>query len=138
MENLELYLSIAATIFGLFLSTITFLVKFIKNANTKKTLINFLNTLETIYPFIEEAEKFINYTGEEKKAYVMTKITQHNINNKTKVDQSKISDTIDELVRFTKQVNVKKTKQTENVNLDAKNNLEIKYSPNNELQKLYK
>ena len=125
MEDLELYLSIAATIFGLLVSTLTFLTKFIKCAKAKRIAEELLQITQDIIPFIEEAEKFIHYTGKEKKAYVMTKATQLVINNKMKVNQEKISSTIDELVSLTKQVNI--------ANLSSLGNI----SSQKELQRLH-
>lgn len=131
MEDLELYLSIAATTFGLLISTLTFLTKFIKNAKAKKTLENLMRISQEIIPYIEEAESFLNYSGVEKKAYVMTKVTQLAISNKMKFDHEAISKTVDELVRLTKEVNVRN-------NIKKENNISfITYSPEKELGKLH-
>ena len=62
---------------------------------------------KNIIPFIVEAEKFINYTGIEKKNYVMTRLNQYAIANDIKFDQEEISNKIEELVELTKQVNKK-------------------------------
>lgn len=135
MENLELYLSVAATILGLFVSTITFLIKLIKKSKLKKVFEDIVLIMENIIPFIEEAERFIHYTGEEKKAYVMTKATQIIINKKMKVNLNDVSDKIDELISLTKQVNIKNVNRTDGT-YNENNLLRTNYNPSNELMKL--
>jgi len=107
LENLEIFISLGAAILGLFISTLTFLSKFIKNAKAKKTAQNIIKITQDIIPFIKEAEKFIHYTGSEKKNYVLIKALRLVIDNKMKVNENTISDTIDELVRLTKEVNIR-------------------------------
>lgn len=139
MEDLELYLSVAATILGLLVSTLTFLTKFIKSAKEKRIAEELLQLTQDLMPFIEEAEKFIHFTGVEKKAYVMTKATQLVINNKMKVSQGKISDTIDGLVRLTKEVNVRisDTKEKTFVLPEINSHTTGTYIPTKELQKIH-
>ena len=49
----------------------------------------------------------MNYSGAEKKEYVMTKINQYALENHIKFNQEEISKRIEELVALTKEVNVK-------------------------------
>ena len=63
------------------ITTVTFLTKFIKSAKGKKTAENILKISGVIEQFIKEAEKFVNYTGAEKKAYVMAQATSFDSNN---------------------------------------------------------
>ena len=44
----------------------------------------------SLLTLIEEAEKFINYSGQEKKAYVMTRIKEDLLTKNIKFDISKI------------------------------------------------
>ena len=82
IENLEIYLSVAITVFSLFASALTFLIKLIKNIKERIKTENKLKISESIIPLIEEAEAFINYTGIEKKEFVTTRITQFALSNK--------------------------------------------------------
>jgi hypothetical protein len=128
MKELEIYLSLSITILGLLISTVTFLSKFIKSAKAKKYALGIIKISEEVIPFIKEAEKFIHYSGVEKKAYVMMKAIQVVINNKLKLSEALLSDTIDELVDFTKHVNNK------NIN-NSPNQLENNKNYSNEVSK---
>lgn len=107
MEKIEILLSIAATAVGLAITTITFLSKFIKSARAKKVAENVVKIGNILLPYIEQAEKFVSFTGEEKKAYVMTKANQFAIENGIKFEAEKTSAKIDEIVALCKEVNVK-------------------------------
>ncbi len=109
MEKFELILSMSATIIGLIITTITFLSKFVKSAKAKKVAENIVEIGNAILPYIEEAEKLIAFSGEEKKAYVMTKANQFAIENNIKFDANKTSEKIDELIALTNRVNIRKT-----------------------------
>lgn len=111
MENLEVILSIAGAALGLFITTVTFLSQFIKNAKAKKVAENIVKIGNAMIPFIEKAETFVNYSGTEKKQYVMTMANQYAIDNKIKFDATAISEKIEELVALTKHVN----KPTKNI-----------------------
>ncbi len=110
VENLELFLSIAVTVISLFLSSITFLIKLIKNIKARKESDNLLKISNEIIPFIEEAEKFINYSGQEKKEYVLTRITQFALSNKIELNQEEINEIIETFISLTKNVNIKSSK----------------------------
>ncbi|MDE6677254.1 MAG: hypothetical protein K2K12_06065 [Clostridia bacterium] len=107
MENLELILSIAGTALGLLVTTITFLSKFIRNTKAKLALENVVKIGNAIIPYIEEAEKFTHYSGEEKKQFVITKANQFAIKNNIAFDEKAVSIKIEELVSLTKQVNTR-------------------------------
>ena len=107
MENLEIILSAAGTALGLLVTTVTFLAKFIKNAKAKKVAENIVKIGNAMIPYIQEAETFLNYSGEEKKQYVMTKANQFAIDNNIPFNAEAVSDKIEELIGLTKQVNVK-------------------------------
>ena len=107
MENLEIIISVAGAALGLLVTTVTFLSKFIKNAKAKKVAENIVKIGNAMIPYIQEAETFLNYSGEEKKQYVMTKANQFAIDNNIPFDAEAVSDKIEELIGLTKQVNVK-------------------------------
>lgn len=105
MENFELIVSAAGAATGLLITTVTFFSQFIRNAKAKKKAQNVIKISNAIVPYIEEAETFLNYSGEEKKQYVMTKANQFAIENGFKFDEEAVSAKIEELVALTKQVN---------------------------------
>lgn len=113
MENLELYISFILTSITLLSTTITFLMKFIKNKKLNKILFGLKKVSDAIIPYIEEAETFIHYTGEEKKAYVITRTKELMIKNKITIDDKLINDTIEELVSLSKKVNNKQINHKE-------------------------
>lgn len=107
MENFELILSLAGTAFSLFVACIIFIIKIVQAIRSKKQTINATLLEEAIPPLMEIAEKFQNYSGKEKKEYVMTKINQFAIENKLHFDANTISDKIEQLIKLTKEVNAK-------------------------------
>ncbi len=112
MENLEIILSIAGTAFGLLITTITFLSQFIKNLSKKKSAENLTKISNAVMPFVEEAENFIHFSGEEKKQYVLTKANQFAIDNGIKFDSVAVGEKIERLVELTKKVNARITSGT--------------------------
>lgn len=105
MENLEIIISIASTALGLLITTVTFIGKFVTNAKAKKAMENIVKIGNAVIPYIEEAETFVHYTGEEKKQYVLTKANRFAMDNNIKFDEQAVSERIEELVTLTKQVN---------------------------------
>ena len=106
MENIQLIISLSGTVLGLIVTTATFIVKFIKNTKAKKAAESAIAICTAILPYIEQAETFINYSGAEKKAYVMTKARGYAIERGIKLDEDYIDGKIEELVKLTKEVNV--------------------------------
>lgn len=107
MQNLEIIISLAGTALGFVITTLTFLLKFIKNEKAKRIADRTVKLCDAILPYIKKAETFINYSGEEKKEYVMTKANQYAQKNKLKFDEEFISQKIEELIALTKEVNTK-------------------------------
>lgn len=64
---------------------------------------------------ITTAETMKNFTGEEKKEYVITKANQFAISKGIKFDTEKVSNLIEELVTLTKQVNQRDKDKQANV-----------------------
>lgn len=107
MKDIEIILSIAGTALGLLITTLTFIAKFVTNARAKKTIENTVKIGNAILPYIQEAEKFINYSGAEKKQYVLTKATQFALDNNIKLDIGLVEEKIEEIVTATKLVNAR-------------------------------
>ena len=66
---------------------------------------------EKLPELIEEAEKFIEYSGKEKKEYVMDKIGEYAEELGIKADLQFVSEKIEELVKLTKGVNMYEKKE---------------------------
>ena len=54
---------------------------------------------------IIDAEAFVNYSGAEKKEYVLTKANRFAIENKIPFNETELSDKIEELIILSKEVN---------------------------------
>lgn len=106
MENLEQIITIASAGIGLLVTITGFLIPLVKNVKAKNKLMA-LNQLGTLLKsLIAEAEQFVNFTGEEKKEYVLTKANRYALNNKLPFDESAIDDEIEKMVKLSKNVNV--------------------------------
>lgn len=103
----EKMIPFVGTIVSLLAAFLTFLLKSIKNGKAKKFLQQTLKITEILQQLIVVAEKFTNYTGAEKKEFVLTKIEQFSIENNMKFDSEQISQMIDTLVDTTKKVNMR-------------------------------
>ena len=104
-EFLNTWLPIVSALLGIVVTAGGFLIPLIKNAKVKKALETAVKIAEAVKPYIVEAEKFVNYSGEEKKAYVMTKANQYAIEHKLNFNADEVSKQVEELVSLTKQVN---------------------------------
>ena len=105
MENLEIILSVAGTALGLLVTAATFLIKFINNAKAKKIAENLIKISNAVAPYVAEAEKFVNYSGAEKKEFVLTKANQFAIEEGIDFNAAEVGKKIEELVALTKSVN---------------------------------
>ena len=56
---------------------------------------------------IIEAERFLNYTGDEKKEYVKSRLAVFAVGNRIVFDEAKFDASIDNVVRLTKMVNMR-------------------------------
>ncbi len=105
MENLKQIITIASACVGL-LATITgFLIPLVKNvkAKNKLTALNKLST--TLQSLIIDAETFTNFSGAEKKEYVMTKANRYAIEHKIPYDEHAVSEKVEDMVSLSKEVN---------------------------------
>lgn len=91
MENLEVILSLVGTSLSLLVAGVVFLIKLIQSVHSKKNKQNNDLLLEAVAPIVEIAEGYTNYSGEEKKEFVMTKVNQFAIENGIAFDTNRIS-----------------------------------------------
>jgi len=109
MQHLYIILSTSATTLGLLITTATFLSKAVKNGKAKRAAERILLVTESLMPYIQRAEEFINFSGKEKKEYVLTKANQFAIERKIPFNFEAVSNKIEELVALTKNVNANKS-----------------------------
>lgn len=106
MEEIEQIIIIAANCLGL-VGTITgFLIPLVKNVKAKNKLIAINKLTATLQTLVVEAEEFTDFTGTEKKEYVMTKANRYAIENKIPFDEQVVSAKVEDLVSLSKEVNV--------------------------------
>lgn len=103
--NLELFLSLLGTLLGFAISLLTLILKLSKNKKVRKAAEQLLIITDQLNQCILEAEQFKNYTGQEKKNYVLTKMNQFSIDNHIQYDQEYISNRLEEMIHLTKNVN---------------------------------
>lgn len=109
MEDIKEIITIASACLGLLATVTGFLIPLVKNvkAKNKLTALNKLST--TLQAFIVDAEAFTNFTGAEKKEYVMTKANRYAIENKIPYDEKAVSNKVEEIVALSKEVNKRET-----------------------------
>ena len=107
MENLELIISLAGTCVGLIRAIATVIVKYAGNAKARKAAEQTIEICNAILPYIEQAESYVHYSGEEKKEYVMTKANRYAIENNIAFDEDAVSEKVEELITLSKEVNVR-------------------------------
>ena len=107
MENLHTYIEIGlACLSGI--STIIYFVVVFTRANKEKKIEMLKNAM---LGMMEEAEKFKNYTAEEKKQYVFTRAKEFILDQKLKFSDSQLSSVIERQIEFSNNVNVNKGKK---------------------------
>lgn len=105
--DLEFVLSMIGTILGMVITILTFIIKLSKSKKVRKTAEEMLVVSNKLCEYVEIAEGFKNYTGEEKKNFVLTKMNQYSIDNNIKFDSNYIIEKLESLIETTKKVNVK-------------------------------
>ena len=105
MKELEIILSLGGTLVGFTITAITFILKFLKSAKAKRIAEQAIEIGNAVLPYIKQAESFTNYSGAEKKEFVLTKANQFAIQHKMSFDAEVIGEKIEELVSLTKEVN---------------------------------
>ena len=105
MENMEYILSLVGTTLSCVAALLTLGVKFIKAIKEMKSLMSREKIAEKLPELITEAEKFIEYSGKEKKAYVLDKISKYAKSAGIEADLQFVSEKIEELIKLSRQVN---------------------------------
>lgn len=108
MENAELIISLIGTAFSLLITCFIVIAKLIGSVKRRKSMQESADLLDAIAPLMEIAEKHRNYSGEEKKEFVLTKLNQFSIENGIEFKAEEITERLEKLINLTKQVNTKK------------------------------
>ena len=108
MENFEVVLSLAGTALSLQITSIIFVVRLVKAVREKRNMQSSSFLYETVAPLMEIAENFSNYSGEEKKQFVLTKVNQFAIENGLKFDAETTAAQVEKLIELSKKINAKK------------------------------
>ena len=104
---MEEYITIIGTAVSLVASALLFIIRSVKTNKIKKEMITELNIEKMLLSLIEEAEEFINYSGIEKKTYVITRVKEELLKSKIKFDTNKVSEKIEELINLSNKVNTR-------------------------------
>ncbi len=118
MENItnwEMILSLAGTVLSLIFTCLICFIKMLLNRKQKRVIEDRVALLDAVAPLMEIAETFSNYTGQEKKEYVLTKINQLAIENGVKFNAQEVSEKIEELIKLSWEVNAKTKSEEANV-----------------------
>lgn len=110
MENMEYIVSLAGAALSILAALLTIAVKFVKAVNELKAREGKEEIGKKLPELIEEAEKFEEYSGAEKKAYVMDKIAEYAEEAGIEADLQYVSEKIEELVELSRQVNANKSR----------------------------
>lgn len=105
MEKLELIISLISALLAAVVTAATFIAKFAKSVKAKKIAEQTIEICNAILPFVEQAETFSHYSGEEKKQFVMTKANRYALCRGLKFDEQLVGEKVEELVALTKNVN---------------------------------
>lgn len=127
MNQIEEIITIISAALGLIITITGFLIPLIKSTKAKKSLIAVNKLTGALQNMVIEAEKFVNYSGEEKKQYVMTKAYKYAVENKIPYDENAVSEKIEDLVALSKQVNVKTATQPKEVVADSNKIISVKF-----------
>jgi ABC-type uncharacterized transport system fused permease/ATPase subunit len=76
-----------------------------KNKKLKQAAENLNKVSKAAQIYVADAEQFLNYSGTEKKQWVLTKINQYAIENKIPYDAETVANVVEEIVTLSKKVN---------------------------------
>lgn len=109
MDKVEQIITIASACLGFIVTFTGFLIPLVKNVKAKNKLTALNKLTSTLQSLIMDAEKMTNFTGTEKKEYVMTKANRYALENKIPYDEQAVSDKIEDMVALSKEVNKRGT-----------------------------
>ena len=114
MEKLELNISLLGARVATVATAATFIAKFVKSVTAKRVAEQTIEICNALLPFVEQAESFVHYSGEEKKQFVMTKANRYALCRGLAFDEQLVGEKVEELVALTKSVNTTQSAKSEN------------------------
>ena len=105
LELVKEIIDIVAVAVPLIISLVIAIVKLYKNIKLKKASENLIEVEFVIKRFMEYAESFINYSGKDKKEWVMVKVNQYCIEHKIPYDERVVEDLLEKFIYLSKVVN---------------------------------
>lgn len=114
METIHAIILLLSTVLPLLGTAITFISKFIKSDKGKKTTQDLLTLTSTMEDLMMKAEKFTDYTGEQKKIYVLRCVKNIALSAGREFNEAYAGDLLEKLINFSKGVNTSKTKTPKN------------------------
>ena len=108
LETLRLVLTIAGLVLVLLTSIVTFIARNSKNKKVGKAAMNLLAVINATRQFVSEAESLVNFSGANKKEWVMTKVNQFCISKGIVYDEAKVDEILEDYITFSIVVNTGK------------------------------
>ena len=105
LEVLKEIIDIIAVALPLVISLIVVIAKLTKNTKLKNVSENLIEVEIVVKRFMESAESFINYSGNDKKEWVKVKVNQYCIENGIPYNDSIVDSLIERFIELTKTVN---------------------------------
>ena len=107
MEKLEYIFSFVGTVLSFLVALLTLVLKLMKVLKDKSITEDREKLVEKLLELVVEAEGMLDYSGKEKKAYVMEKVSEFASREDIEADLEFVSDEIEKLVELSKQVNAR-------------------------------
>lgn len=107
MERVEYILSLVGTVLSFLVALLTLVLKLMKVLKDKSITEDREKLVEKLLELVVEAEEMLDYSGKEKKAYVMEKISEFASETDIEADLEFVSEEIEKLVELSKQVNAR-------------------------------
>ena len=107
MEKLEYIFSLVGTVLSFLVALLTLVLKLMKVLKDKSITEDREKLVEKLLELVVEAEGMLDYSGKEKKTYVMEKISEFASKADIEADLEFISEEIEKLVELSKQVNAR-------------------------------
>lgn len=119
-NTIILIIYIAMFVLSLVTTILSVIIKHTKSEKTKNTATSILNIVDKIQGLIIEAEKHVNYSGNDKFDFVMTRMKAFLMANKIAINEDTIIDLIEKEIVLSKNVNT--NANIENVSRETLNN----------------
>ena len=107
-ENATWLIPFVSAILSLSASTVVFIIKNVKTKKGEKIAKAALSLINFAQQGVKLAEQFVNFTGEEKKAYATTMIKEWCMSSGVSYSDEAISEAIEKVIEISKTVNKRK------------------------------